>query len=330
MRLVTFQQGKQQRVGAILPASDGGKERIVDLAAAARYLARRDGKPNRLEAVTDMVDLLAAGSAGLAAAKRTVSAMVKAMKGQRAVPPALRRMVLDRAKAKLCAPVPRPPKFILVGLNYRDHAEEGGHAIPTVPTLFNKFTISVAGPGERIVLPRAAKFVDYEGEFAIVVGKRGRNVPKRSAMDHVAGYTIVNDVSARDWQNRTTQWMAGKAWDQFGIMGPALVTADEIKNPHALDLKTWVSGKLMQSSNTSQLIFRTQALIADISRFCTIEPGDVISTGTPSGVGYYSKPQRPLRDGDTVRIEITGLGALENKFIAEKPARRASAKKKAA
>ena len=326
MRLVTFERSRQQRVGAVLPAAGGGRERIVDLVAAARYLRRRGGRASRLETVGDMVDLLAAGAPGLNAARRVADAIAREVAG--GVPTALRRLVLDRARARLCAPVPRPPKFICVGLNYRDHAEEGGHEIPAVPTLFNKFATSVAAPGERIVLPAASKFVDYEGEFAFVIGTRGRNVAKSRAMDHVAGYTIVNDVSARDWQGRTTQWLSGKAWDQFGAMGPELVTRDEIRNPHALDLKTWVSGELMQSSNTRQLIFRVPELVADISTFCTLEPGDVVSTGTPAGVGFYRTPPRPLRDGDTCHIEIAGLGALENGFVAEKRrGRRAAAKR---
>ena len=318
MRLVTFETNRQERVGVVLPAVEGGRERIIDLNAAGRYLAKRDGKANRLEAIADMIGLLTAGKAGLAAASRVLKVIGRELKGQGSTPPNLRRMVLDRRKVRLRAPVPCPSKFICVGLNYRDHALEGNHEIPKVPTLFNKFATSVVGPDDKIVLPHVSKKVDYEGEFTFIIGKKGRYIPKNKAMEHVAGYTIVNDVSARDWQTRTTQWMAGKAFDGFGVMGPDLVTADEIDDPHKLDIKTWVSGKLMQSSNTSQLIFRVPALVADISKICTLLPGDVVATGTPSGVGVYRKPPRLLRDGDTVRIEISGVGALENRCVAEK------------
>ena len=326
MRLVTFEANKQQRVGALLAATEkGGKERVVDLAAAGQWL-----KSDRLRAASDMNAFLAAGKGALTAARAALKAVARELKGAKSVPAALRRVVYDRKKVRLCAPVPRPGKFICVGLNYRDHALEGGHEIPKVPTLFNKFTTSVVGPEDTIVLPQVVKLPDYEGEFAFVIGKKGRNISKKAALDHVAGYTIVNDVSARDFQKRTSQWMAGKAFDGFGVMGPALVTADEIKNPHALSVKTTVSGKVMQSSNTNQLIFGVQDLIADISQICTLEPGDIVATGTPSGVGIYAKPQRLLRDGDTVLIEIDGLGALENKVAAEKRAvRKAPARKPA-
>ncbi len=326
MRLVTFEAKKVQRVGALLAAAEkGGKDRVVDLVAAGKWL-----KSSRLQAASDMNTFLAAGKGALSAAAAALKTVARELKGAKAIPAALRNVVHDRAKVRLCAPVPRPGKFICVGLNYRDHALEGGHEIPKVPTLFNKFTTSVVGPEDNIVLPKVVQLPDYEGEFAFVIGKKGRNISKKAALEHVAGYTIVNDVSARDFQKRTSQWMAGKAFDGFGVMGPALVTADEIENPHNLSVKTTVSGKVMQSSNTNQLIFDVRDLIADISQICTLEPGDIVATGTPSGVGIYAKPQRLLRDGDTVRIEIQGLGALENKVVAEKgAARKAPAKKKA-
>lgn len=332
MKLVTFTANRQQRIGALLDSTaKGGAQRVVDLGAGARWLARRDSKPNRLQGISDMTEFLAAGGPALSAARRVLRAVSQELKAGGGLPAGLRSLVFDRSKVRLNAPVPKPGKFICVGLNYRDHALEGGHEVPTVPTLFNKFTTSVAGPDDKIVLPKAVKLPDYEGEFAFVIGKKGRNIPKLKALDHVAGFTIVNDVSARDYQKRTSQWMAGKAWDGFGVMGPALVTADEIKNPHNLDIKTTVSGKVMQDSNTKQLIFRIQDLIADISTICTLEPGDIVATGTPSGVGVFAKPQRLLKDGDVVRIEIDGLGALENKCVAEKrPARKPAAKRAAA
>lgn len=325
MRLVTFIANKKEYVGVVLAATGkGGMERIIDLNAAGRWMSKKDGKGNRLESVNDMIGLLESGRGGLAAAKRAIGAIGRELKATKVVPVGLRRIIFDYNRVRLSAPVPKPRKFICVGLNYRDHALEGGHEIPKVPTLFNKFATSVIGPADKIILPKVVKKPDYEGEFAFIIGKKGRNIPKSKALEHVAGYTIVNDVSARDFQKRTSQWMAGKAFDGFGVMGPELVTADEIKNPHNLSITTTVSGKVMQSSNTKQLIFNVQALIADISQICTLEPGDIVATGTPSGVGIYANPQRLLKEGDVVRIEIEGLGALENTCTSEKPTRKST------
>ena len=228
----------------------------------------------------------------------------------------------DLGQVKLLAPIPRPPKFICIGLNYRDHADETNMAMPSVPTIFNKFTNVVIGPGETIVLPKASSKPDYEAEFAFVIGPGGRNIPASSAMEHVFGYTIVNDVSARDLQMATSQWLMGKTFDTFAPMGPWLVTADEIADPHALDISLDIVSKetgteRLQHSNTRELIFKIPELIEFLSTVVTLEPGDVVSTGTPAGVGFARKPPRYLRSGDEVVIRVEGLGELRNPCIAE-------------
>lgn len=218
---------------------------------------------------------------------------------------------------KLLAPIPRPPKFICVGLNYRDHALESNMAIPERPTIFSKFSNCVIADGEPIVLPAKSTQPDYEAEFALVIGKGGRYVLADKWQDHVFGYTIVNDVSARDYQLATSQWLMGKTFDTFAPMGPYLVTADEIADPHNLDIKITVSGEVLQNSNTKHLIFRIPELIEYLSSVFTLEPGDIVSTGTPAGVGFARKPPRYLRPGDECIVEVQGLGELRNPVIGE-------------
>jgi 2-keto-4-pentenoate hydratase/2-oxohepta-3-ene-1,7-dioic acid hydratase in catechol pathway len=220
-------------------------------------------------------------------------------------------------QVKLLAPIPRPPKLICVGLNYRDHAAETKNEIPTVPTIFCKFPNVVIGPGDPIVLPKISAKPDYEAEFAFVIGSGGRNIPASRAMEHVFGYTIVNDVSARDYQMMTSQWMMGKTFDTFAPMGPWLVTADEIADPHALDIWLDLNGERLQSSNTRELIFKIPALVEFLSSVVTLEPGDVVSTGTPAGVGFTRKPPRYLRAGEECVIGVQGIGELRNPVVAE-------------
>ena len=224
---------------------------------------------------------------------------------------------LDPAVLTFAAPIPRPPKLICIGLNYRDHAAESKLAIPEVPTMFAKFSTAVIGPGQPIVLPRNSAKPDYEAEFAVVIGRRGRHVAEDRWRDHVFGYTILNDVSARDFQMATSQWMIGKTFDTFAPIGPAIVTADEIADPHKLRISLTLNGETMQDSNTSNLIFKVPQLIAYLSSVFTLEPGDIIATGTPAGVGFARKPPRWLRPGDEVRIQIEGLGELVNPVVAE-------------
>ena len=218
---------------------------------------------------------------------------------------------------RLHAPIPRPPKIICVGLNYRDHAEESNLTIPEVPTIFCKFPTAVAAPGADVVLPKASAKPDYEAEFGVVIGKGGRYISADRWQDHVFGYTIVNDVSARDYQMATSQWIMGKTFDTFAPFGPAIVTADEIENPHALDISLTLSGEVVQSSNTRNLIFGVPRLIEFLSSVFTLEPGDLISTGTPGGVGFARKPPRWLRPGDEMVVRVEGLGELVNRCVAE-------------
>ena len=217
----------------------------------------------------------------------------------------------------LLAPIPRPPKLICVGLNYRDHAKETNMEIPVVPTIFNKFPNTVIGPGETIVLPKNSTKPDYEAEMAFVIGKGGRHIPAERWREHVCGYTIVNDVSARDFQMATSQWLMGKTFDTFAPMGPVLVTADEIPDPHTLDISIEINGEVLQRSNTRELIFRVPDLVAYLSSVVTLETGDIVSTGTPSGVGFARKPPRFLRAGDEVVVRVQGIGELRNPVAAE-------------
>ena len=284
MRLVTFTEAGSTRVGVAV-----GDE-IVDLAAAAPDLP------------TEMCAFLAAGSSALEAA-------------QKAADIAQRRLALG--DVRLEAPVPHPPKFLAIGLNYKDHIEETGQKPPTFPMVFNKQTSCVVAHRDPIHIPRASSAVDYEGELAFVIGKRCRHVPEERASEVIAGYTIVNDVSVRDWQRRSPTMTLGKSWDTHGPMGPWLVTPDEIGDPHSLGLETYVDSDLRQQSNTRHLLFACFSLVATLSTVCTLEPGDVVSTGTSSGVGAAMSPPGFLKPGQSVRIEIERIGTLENPVIEE-------------
>ena len=217
----------------------------------------------------------------------------------------------------LLAPIPRPPKVICVGLNYRDHAEESKMEIPKVPTIFSKFSSAITGPGSPIVLPRNSEKPDYEAELAVVIGQGGRHIPAEFWKRHVYGYMCLNDVSARDFQMATTQWLMGKTFDTFAPTGPWIVTADEIEDPHNLDISLEINGEELQKSNTKNLIFGIPQLIEYLSSVMTLEPGDVISTGTPGGVGFARKPPRWLKSSDHVVVKIEGIGELRNEVVQE-------------
>jgi 2-keto-4-pentenoate hydratase/2-oxohepta-3-ene-1,7-dioic acid hydratase in catechol pathway len=241
------------------------------------------------------------------------------LEGRRRAAEALPRGTVrhDPKTATLRAPIPDPPKIVCLGLNYRDHAAESGMAIPTEPILFSKYTSSLIGQGAEIVLPEVSSEVDYEAELVVVVGQGGRDIPRDRAYDHVAGYTVGHDVSARDWQLNKPgkQWMAGKTFDTFAPVGPALVTADEVPDPHTLGIRLRLNGETMQDSNTGQLIFQVDEVIAYLSKIFTLEPGDLIFTGTPPGVGMARKPPVWLQPGDVVEVEIDGLGVLRNPVV---------------
>jgi acylpyruvate hydrolase len=217
----------------------------------------------------------------------------------------------DLKRVKLLTPLPKPHRIIAVGLNYRKHADEAGRQVPAVPEIFSKECLPI-GPGEIIRIPRAVKQPDYEVELAFVIGKPARNVPKEKALDYVAGYTVFNDVSARDVQRRNSQWTLGKSVDTFAVAGPYLVLKDEVPNPQKLELKASIGSEILQQSNTTDMIFSVADIIADLTQYLTLQPGTIVATGTPSGVGSARKPQRWLKHGETIRVEIQGLGALEN------------------
>jgi 2-keto-4-pentenoate hydratase/2-oxohepta-3-ene-1,7-dioic acid hydratase in catechol pathway len=221
------------------------------------------------------------------------------------------------AEVKLHAPVLRPPKILGIGLNYADHARETNQKPPEVPLVFNKQVTATSGPFDAIVRPRVSQHLDYEGELGVVIGARCRHVPRARAREVIAGFVVVNDVSVRDWQRRTPTMTMGKSFDTHCPFGPALVTADEVENEGALEISTWVNGERRQHSTTNQLIFDCAALIEHLSTAFTLEPGDLVSTGTPAGVAVAMNPPKWLVPGDIVRVEIAGLGAIENRVIAE-------------
>jgi 2-keto-4-pentenoate hydratase/2-oxohepta-3-ene-1,7-dioic acid hydratase in catechol pathway len=224
--------------------------------------------------------------------------------------------LVARQDAYWFAPVPRPGKIVCVGLNYRDHAEESGLAVPKTPVIFSKFSSCVVAPGEPVVIPTTSEKVDYEAELAIVVGRHAKHVTADRAYDYVLGYTAFNDVTSRDFQFGDGQWQRGKSCDTFAPMGQTIVTTDEIPDPHTLRITMKVNGTVMQDSNTNQLIFRVPELIEFITKSITLEPGDVIATGTPAGVGFARTPPVFLKPGDTMEVEIERIGGLGNPIAA--------------
>jgi 2-keto-4-pentenoate hydratase/2-oxohepta-3-ene-1,7-dioic acid hydratase in catechol pathway len=250
----------------------------------------------------DMTDFLVAGPAAMERADGAVGS------GARRVPLAL---------VHLRPPVPHPVKVLGIGLNYAAHVAETGASRPEYQVWFNKQRTCVIGPGQGIEIPRVSAQVDYEGELAMIIGRRARHVRAADAPSVVAGFTICNDVTVRDWQRRTPTWTLGKSFDTHGPTGPWLVTEDEVGDPHRLRLRTWVNGDLRQDASTDDMIFSCWEQIAYLSTVFTLEPGDIISTGTPAGVGAGFDPPRWLVEGDVVRIEIERVGTLDNPVVAE-------------
>lgn len=227
--------------------------------------------------------------------------------------------LVDAAEMTLLAPLPRPGKIICVGLNYHDHCREQGIDPPAYPILFSKFANAVAHPGKVVVRPRATNKLDLECELGVVIGRRAKSIGREAAMEHVFGYTVVNDVTMRDLQREDNQWLRAKGSDGFAPMGPEVVTRDEIADPQRLGLRSSVNGETWQDSSTSEMVFDVATLVAFASRTITLEPGDLIATGTPAGVGHFQDPPRYLRDGDVMRCEIDGIGAIENRVVDEQP-----------
>jgi 2-keto-4-pentenoate hydratase/2-oxohepta-3-ene-1,7-dioic acid hydratase in catechol pathway len=229
-----------------------------------------------------------------------------------------RGSVLLLADLVIGPPVPRPGKVICVGLNYRDHAAESNMAVPKTPVTFSKYVTSIIGEHVPVVIPAVSSQVDYEAELAVVIGRRARRVPVERAWHYVLGYTNLNDISARDLQFADGQWQRGKSCDTFAPIGPAIVTGDEVGDPHALRIRLRLNGTTLQDSSTEQLIFGVDAIVAFLSETVTLEPGDIIATGTPPGVGFARKPPVFLKAGDVVEVEIDGLGVLSNPVAAER------------
>lgn len=265
-------------------------EGVVNLASA--------GSP-----FTEMASFLSAGESAMDQARKLIQALPQGM-------------LVPMSQVKLRTPVPHPGKIVAVGLNYRDHSmEAGAKQVPTTPILFAKFNTSISGPEDPIVIPDGDKQVDYEAELAVVIGRRGKRIAASDAFDYVAGYMPLNDVSARTWQFADKQWVRGKSCDTFCPIGPYLTTREDIPDPHALAIFARVNGETLQSSNTSKMIFRVPELIEFISESITLEPGDIIATGTPEGVGVFRKPPIFLKPGDIVEIEIERLGVLRNPVV---------------
>ena len=221
-------------------------------------------------------------------------------------------VTVPASSARLHAPITDPGKFICIGLNYRDHAEEANQPIPKEPPIFAKWSNAILDPNEPILRPRGSSQLDWEVELGVVIGKTARFVSRDKALDYVWGYTIINDVSARDFQFIGSQWMAGKIPETFAPVGPYIADRADVPDPHVLELKLWVNGKQMQGGNTKTFIFDVRYIVSYLSGLMTLSPGDLIATGTPPGVGFARKPPVFLQPGDTCRLEITGLGQIEN------------------
>ena len=283
MKLVTFTHARTTRIGIAIG------DDVVDLAAAAPDLPR------------DMLAFLEAGNDAMAAAHASIGSEHR----------------IPVADVQLEAPIARPPKFLAVGLNYADHVAEAGLETPENPMIFNKQSTCVTGPTDPIHVPKVSHVLDYEGELGVVIGRHARHVSRDDAADYIAGYVVVNDATVRDWQFRTPTWTLGKSFDTHGPIGPWIVTTDELTDPHQSALRTYVNDELRQESNTKHLIFNCFELVEYLTKAFTLEPGDIIATGTPSGIGVVMKPPQLLKEGDVVRIEIEGIGQIENPVINE-------------
>ncbi len=314
MKLVTYESAKQSRLGVVhgdLVVDVAGaygsiaNAKIGDakVAAAAKVLRKLGRAPY------DMIELLALGEKyrqALAVVAGGAAALEKkAPKG----------LLVPLVKAKLRAPIAHPQKITCIGLNYADHAREGGHEPPPAPIFFLKSHNTICGPGDPIKLPPNSTQVDYEAEMAVVIGKHGTRISEADAHKYIAGYTILHDVSARDMQFADNQWFRGKSCDTFAPTGPWIVTPDELTDPHNLRISLTLNGQTLQDSNTSNLIFKVPFLISYLSQSVTWEVGDLISTGTPPGVGFARKPPLFMKGGDTVSVSVEGIGTLTNPVV---------------
>lgn len=308
MKLVTYTREGFTRIGAQLTETN----QVVDLNYAYQALLQYQGKP-RYEKIAEayvpanMTEFLQGGTESISLAKEAVA---YALENEGTF---THKLVHAYEDVKIEAPVPEPGKMICVGHNYREHILEMGREIPEYPVIFAKFANTVIGPQDDIPFYPISEQLDYEAEFAFVIGKQARHVSKENALDYVAGYTIVNDVTYRDIQRRTLQWLQGKTVEGSAPMGPWLITTDELTDPSGLEVVLTVNGEERQHTNTANFVFNVPYLVEFLSNLMTLEPGDVILTGTPGGVGVARNPQVFLKDGDVVKIEIDKVGVLENK-----------------
>jgi len=304
MKIVRFSQnGHSPRLGCYM-----GQDRVVDLeASCVDWLSSKGVVRSAAIAAALFPQSTRGFLEGGTVTQEVLGAMVEATKAGKFQP------VSHAANAvRLHAPINDPGKFICIGLNYKDHAAETGSAIPKEPPVFPKWNNAILDPGEPILRPRGEKTLDWEVELGVVIGKTARFVPKERALDYIYGYTIINDASARDFQFHTSQWGPGKMGDTLAPVGPYIADRSEIPDPHVLSVKTWVNGTLMQDGNTKNFIFDLGYIIQYLTNIMTLSPGDLISTGTPAGVGFSRKPPITLQPGDVCKLEITGLGTLEN------------------
>lgn len=311
MRLVTYRNRGDERAGAVVG------DWVVDLERAAAVLDDPTGVATGVRGTlpATLRGLLQLEERGMSLASRLIAAVVGRLDADAED---LREagVLLNLQEVRLAPPIPDPGKIICLGHNYRAHAEETGGRTPVAPELFAKYANTLIGHREPIQIPKVTDQVDYEAELAVVIGRRGHDIAAEDAQTYIAGYTILNDVSAREYQFMTTQWLAGKSFDTFGPVGPWIVTRDEVPDPHDLRITLSVDGDTLQDSHTGQMIFTIPATIAFVSQIMTLEPGDIISTGTPEGVGFVRKPPRFLRPGETVQVTIERVGTLENPVVA--------------
>src|SRR5690625_1692285 len=288
MKLVTFTTNNRDYVGEVK------EEKVVSL----NYLLADDS--------LTMLDLVNAGLRIVNTIEKKLTEVDLNLKQE---------FIYDLNNIKIKAPLPNPGKVVCIGINYMDHCREQNVEPPKTPLLFSKWSSCVIGHEENIILPKESKQVDFEAELGVIIGKKGKHISEENVFDHIFGYVIVNDVSARDVQFSDGQWVRGKSFDTFAPSGPYLVTADEIKDPHNLAIRCTVNDQVLQDSNTKEMIFNINEIVAYLSKGFTFEPGDLLSTGTPHGVGVFREPQVFLEDGDEVVIEIEGLGTLKNTCI---------------
>jgi 2-keto-4-pentenoate hydratase/2-oxohepta-3-ene-1,7-dioic acid hydratase in catechol pathway len=310
LKLVTYLHGEACRLGVVSDGRPGiGSDgHLVNLGQAWAAYQESTADSVRLECPADMGALLQSG-------EETWRRLASVVAWAQALPAtAADTLWRPLDGVRLAAPLANPSKIVCVGLNYHDHCREQGLDVPQRPILFAKFPSTIIGHEAEITWPGdLSQQVDYEAELAVVIGRRGRHIPVDEAYRYVAGYTNLNDVSARDVQFADEQWVRGKSFDTFCPLGPYLVTADEVPDPHDLRIRCWVNGELRQDSNTRELVFNVPQLVAYISRTCTLMPGDIISTGTPGGVGVFREPPVFLQPGDVVEVEIDRLGRLRNR-----------------